>query len=149
MSAGKVAGGTGIVFAVTPAIVFSTVLPPVVGSNRRYSWVVTTRALLSIPKAVPRGGFARTNVCLVLFAERSMSVMALVAEAGGALLPKWVVSSQRPLGDSEMELGCAATLMDVRIVLLSVDMTSIRLAVKLAMYSKWRVSSSAKSLASP
>src|SRR5580698_2066346 len=48
-----------------------------------------------------------------------------------------------------MELGCAATLIEVVMVLFASDMTSMRLAVKLAMYSTPRASSSATSAASP
>src|SRR5271154_5753421 len=88
-------------------------------------------------------------VCLALLAVRSIRVSAFAGDTGAVLLPKCATSSQWPSGDSEIEPGCGATLMEVCTVLVASDITSMRFAVKLATYRTPRVWSSATSAASP
>src|SRR4051812_47411820 len=54
-----------------------------------------------------------------------------------------------PSGDTEREVGCEGTLIDRCTVLSASDITSIRFAVKLAIYNTPRPSSSARSDAWP
>ena len=146
--AGKFPFLMGSDFAVTPAIVSSTRVTPVNGSSNRKSVVVTTRAWPSMPNATPRGGFPIVNVCLPLVV-RSMMVSALLGVFGDTKLPKCAITRYLPSGDSATEPGCGATLIDVCIELSARDITSILLAVKLAMYSTPRASSKARSAAFP
>src|SRR5579872_1147756 len=130
---GKLARGCGSVCAATCDRVWSVVTAPVVGSNSVKLVVVTTKARLSMPKATPSGALPRANVWMALFAVKSISDKTLLGDAGAALLPKCAIASQWPSGDMESELGWGATLIDVWMVLSLSDITSMRLAVKLAI----------------
>src|ERR1700730_1745986 len=145
---GKLAGGCGSVLATTPVMVSSSSVVPDTGSSSRKSVAVTTKARPSIPKATPSGALPKAKVCLpeVL---RSITVTALFDEAGGAALPKCVTTRKRLSGERASELGCAATLIEVWIALFDSDMTSIRFAVKFAMYRTPLGSSSARLEACP
>src|SRR5258706_62670 len=86
MFGGKLAAGWGNVLDVRPAIVLSSCVVPDAGSSSRKSVAVTTRASPSIPNATPSGADPSENVRLVELL-RSITVMALDDEAGGAPLP--------------------------------------------------------------
>src|SRR5262249_7633634 len=89
------------------------------------------------------------KVCLELSAVRSISVREFAGVAGALLLPKCATSKYRPSGERDSEPGFAATFIEVWMLLLLSDITSMRLAVKLAMYNTPRASSRARSEASP
>jgi hypothetical protein len=57
-----------------------------------------------MPKATPSGGLPNAKVCLPEVV-RSITVTALVDEAGGAALPKCVTTRKWPSGERASELG--------------------------------------------
>ncbi len=128
---GKLGGGAGSVLALTFSTVSSTSTAPVTGWKRRNSLLVTTNAQPSRVNAAPSGGSASATV-RVPRSGSSMTVSPQKGVFGGRKFPKWVTSRKRPSCESATEAGCGGRGIDVVTDSVAIEITSIRLAVKLA-----------------
>src|SRR6185369_5429063 len=113
-------------------------MAPERGSNDRISFAVTISARSSLPKATPKGVLPKQKGWTALLPRLTtdtppfgqLTVAGMRGKPGSP--PTWVTTRYWPLGEIAIAPGWAGTLIVLVIFLSASDMTSIRLAVKLA-----------------